>query len=89
MDNLGAHYALGVRELIEARGASILFQPPCSSELNPIEHAWSKIKGILRGIQARTVESLRKAVHRARRQISPKDLAGWFKHCGVRQVHPN
>ena len=44
MDNLGAHHATGVRERIEACGATVLYQPPYSPDLNPIEHAWSKIK---------------------------------------------
>ncbi|SFE46812.1 DDE superfamily endonuclease [Nannocystis exedens] len=47
MDNPGAHHATGVRERIEARGAKVVYQPPYSPDLNPIELAWSKIKAAL------------------------------------------
>lgn len=52
MDNLGAHHASGVRERIEARGEKVVYQPPYSPGLNPIELAWSKIKAALRGLGA-------------------------------------
>jgi transposase len=83
MDSLGAHYAKGVRELIEACGASVKFLPPYSPDLNPIELAWSKIKDVLRGVEARTKINLRAAVWRAARKVTPSDAAGWFRHCGV------
>ena len=58
MDNLSAHKGHKVRELIEARGCEPLFLPPYSPDLNPIEEAFSKIKGILRKAEARTREAL-------------------------------
>lgn len=86
MDNLGAHYATGVRERIEACGATLLYQPPYSPDLNPIEPAWSKIKSILRKFGARTVSMLKKAITFAAKQVTPADAAGWFKHCRVDQA---
>jgi transposase len=52
MDNLRAHYTAGVQHRIEAVGATVLYLPPYSLELNPIEQAWSKLKAILRRIEA-------------------------------------
>lgn len=59
MDKLGAHRTQKVRELIEARGAELVFVPSYSPDLNPIEEAFSKIKTILRKVGARTHEALR------------------------------
>lgn len=83
MDNLGAHHATGVRERIEARGASVLFQPPYSPDLNPIEHAWSKIKAQLRAFGARTVALLKSAIALAADRVTPQDALGWFQHSRV------
>jgi transposase len=58
MDNLSAHKSEEARELIEARGCELLFLPPYSPDYNPIEEAFSKIKGLLRKAQARTKEAL-------------------------------
>jgi transposase len=88
MDNLGAHHATGVRERIEACGASVVYQPPYSPDLNPIEHAWSKIKTFLRAFGARTVGLLMTAVALAASFITPSDAAGWFKHCNVVKPQP-
>ena len=88
MDNLGAHHAHGVRERIEAVGARVLYQPPYSPDLNPIELAWSKIKTALRAAGARTVEMLIAAIAFVVRFVTPRDAAGWFKHSGVFPPHP-
>jgi transposase len=58
MDNLGAHQPKRIRDLIEARGAEMVFLPSYSPDLNPIEQAFSKIKNILRKLSARTQEAL-------------------------------
>ena len=58
MDNLGSHKVAGVREAVEARGASLLHLPPYSPDLNPIEMAFAKLKALLRSEAARTVEAL-------------------------------
>jgi transposase len=82
MDNLGAHRPKRIRELIEARGAELVFVPSYSPDLNPIEQAFSKIKNILRKLGARTHEALLEAMEEALSKIIPSDAAGWFEHCG-------
>jgi transposase len=82
LDNLSAHKVAGIEELITACGAQLLYLPPYSADLNPIEHAWSKFKQFLRSAQARTAEALEQAVTEALKTITPKDAAGWFRHCG-------
>jgi len=82
MDNLSAHKVAGVRQLIEARGARLMYLPAYSPDLNPIEPAWSKIKQILRSLKARTVEALETAVAEALHAITPENALAWFSHCG-------
>lgn len=84
MDNLSAHKSPKVRQLIEERGAHLLYLPPYSPDLNPIEKMWSKIKTLLRGAKARTQEALQQAVASALSAVTTQDIAGWFKHCGYR-----
>jgi transposase len=57
-DNLSAHKTERVRELVEQRGCELLYLPPYSPDLNPIEEAFSKIKGLLRKAEARNRETL-------------------------------
>jgi transposase len=82
MDNLGAHRPKRIRELIEARGAELVFVPSYSPDLNPIEQAFSKIKNILRKLGARTQKTLLEAMEEALCKVTPADAAGWFGHCG-------
>lgn len=82
MDNLGAHKVPGVIDAIEARGAKVIFLPPYSPDLNPIEKCWSKIKTYLRAAKARTREALETALKEALLLITPNDAAGWFASCG-------
>ena len=82
LDNLGAHRPERIRELIEARGAELVFLPSYSPDLNPIEEAFSKIKNILRKVGARTHEVLLEAIAGALGEVTPWDVAGWFDHCG-------
>lgn len=82
MDKLGAHRTEKVRELIEARGAELVFLPSYSPDLNPIEEAFSKIKAILRKVGARTREALVEAMAEALAAVTPEDARGWFRHCG-------
>ena len=81
-DNLGAHKRTGVRELVESVGATVIFLPPYSPDLNPIELAWSKVKTLLRGHAARSWDQLLDAVVAALSAISTTDIANWFRHCG-------
>lgn len=82
MDNLSVHKREAVRTLIAAKGCRVLFLPPYSPEYNPIEHAFSKLKGLLRNAQARTQEALQAAISEAIAAITAQDALGWFRHCG-------
>jgi transposase len=82
LDGLGAHRTQRVRELVEARGAELLFLPAYSPDLNPIEEAFAKIKGLVRKAGARTREALVEAIGRALAAVTPEDAAGWFGHAG-------
>ncbi len=78
MDKLGAHRTKKVRELIEARGADLVFLPSYSPDLNPIEEAFSKIKSILRKAGARTREALVEAMAGALRAVTPGDATAVY-----------
>jgi transposase len=82
LDGLGAHRTEKVKELIEARGADLVFLPSYSPDLNPIEEAFSKIKQLVRTLGARTREALVEAIERALAAVTPEDAAGWFAHAG-------
>ena len=82
LDGLGAHRTQRVRELIEARAPELLFLPTYSPDLNPIEEAFGKMKGIVRKAGARTREALVGAINRALAAVTPEDAAGWFAHAG-------
>ncbi len=84
MDNLSAHKGGRVKEIIEGRGAELLYLPPYSPDFNPIEQAFSKVKGLLRKVQARTRESLIEAMGRALSALTALDAQGFFAHCGYR-----
>jgi transposase len=81
-DNLSAHKAAGVQEAIAAIGARLLYLPPYSPDLNPIERCWSKIKTCLRAAKARTREALDAAVTRALATVTASDARAWFAHSG-------
>jgi transposase len=81
-DNLSAHKSAEAQRLIEGRGARLVFLPPYSSDFNPIELCWSKVKTALRAAKARTFEDLLKALASALQSISQADVQAWFAHCG-------
>jgi transposase len=84
MDNLSAHKGERVRVLIEQRGCEILYLPSYSPDFNPIEEAFSKIKGFLRKVEARSREALLEAIGTALSALSAQDARGFFEHCGYR-----
>ena len=63
-------------------GATVIFLPPYSPDLNPIEKMWSKIKQILRGFKARNIEALSEGVKMALEMVTKNDAFGWFTSCG-------
>ena len=82
MDNLSSHKVAEVNEIIEKTGAKILYLPPYSPDLNPIELMWSKIKAYLRKVKARTTEVLFEAIGEAFNNVSKIDIKGWFAFSG-------
>jgi len=82
LDNLSAHRSQAAREAVEARGARLVFLPPYSPDLNPIERCWSKLKTALRAAKARTREALEEAIKQAIATVNESDARAWFKHCG-------
>jgi transposase len=82
MDNLSAHKGERVRGMIEGRGARLLFLPAYSPDLNPIEEAISKMKGIIRSEGARSSEALQGAIAGALDAVTAQDALGYFAHCG-------
>lgn len=81
MDNLSSHKASKVRIRIEEAGAQLLYLPPYSPDLNPIEKAWAKAKQLLRSAQARTTETLEQAIADALKLITPENASAWFRLC--------
>jgi len=71
-----------IKELIEERGCELLYLPPYSPDLNPIEEAFSKIKRILRKAEVRSREALIEAMGKALDAITSQDARGFFEHCG-------
>jgi transposase len=84
MDNVGAHKPAHILERIRAAGAHVLFLPPYSPDLNPIELFWNKFKELLRSMAARTPRELDHAIAEAMALTTLEDIAGWFKHCGYK-----
>ena len=82
MDNLSAHKVDGVRQAIERVGASVLYLPPYSPDLNPIEQLFAKIKAILRTLAARSKEALWNAIRMALERCDDDEFDGYLKNCG-------
>lgn len=82
MDNLSSHKRVGVREAIESTGATLMYLPPYSPDLNPIELAFSKLKTLLRKAAARTSEDLSDIIAKVIDEFSPQECINYFKHCG-------
>ena len=79
MDNLSSHKVKGVRERIEAAGAQLLYLPPYSPDLNPIEKAWAKLKQLLRAVKARSKEALDQAISELLPLLTADDAQAWFR----------
>lgn len=84
MDNLAVHKAREVEAVVEAVGGRVVYLPPYSPDLSPIEPCWSKLKAYLRKRAARTYEALDEALSAGIETISSRDAMGWFRHCGYR-----
>jgi transposase len=82
-DNLKAHDSAEAREALRAVGAKLWHLPPYSSDYNPIEEMWSKLKGRVRRAGARTREEPYRAITDALHRVTREDIAGWFRHSGL------
>jgi transposase len=86
-DNLGSHRVAGVREAIEARGASLLFLPRYSPDLNPIEQVFAKLKTLLRRAEPRSRESLWPSIGNSLDRYTPQEGKNYFKNWGYGQTN--
>ena len=82
LDNLGAHKVDGIRQAIAAAGASMLYLPPYSPDLNPIEQLFAKLKALLRKAAARTKDHLWSAIGSLLTRIPADECARYLSHCG-------
>lgn len=82
LDNYSIHTSDEVRKAIKAAGCQLLFLPTYSPDFNPIEHAFSKLKAILKQVATETFEELSLAIKQALSEIELSDIIGWFKHAG-------
>ena len=84
LDNARIHHKreAELQALLEKKGCRLVFLPPYSPEWSPIENAWSKMKGILRQMKARTREALHQAIQLAALAVTPENAEGWFRLCG-------
>jgi transposase len=82
MDNLAAHKNAKVVAAIRAAGADVLFLPPYSPDLNPIEKAWAKLKDFVRRLPTLTREAFDVAIVSAMDAVSFDDIRGWTRHAG-------
>ena len=82
LDNLSTHKGPAVRTALEAVGARLVYLPPYSPDLNPIEQAWSTFKTALRKAAARATPALHRAMAAGLDAISASDARGYFTHCG-------
>jgi transposase len=81
LDNCSVHKKSIVEKVIKQAGGQVIYLPPYSPDFSPIENCWSKVKGILRTIGARTYRALESAITQAYQQVSEQDLYNWFTHC--------
>jgi transposase len=86
MDNLPVHRVAGVEEAIETAGATLLYLPPYSPNLNPIELAFSKLKAHLRRAAEHTIPGLLHRIGRVVRAFSPQECRNFFRHAGYVQT---
>ena len=82
IDNVSAHKVAGIREAIEAAGATLLYLPSYSPDLNPIEPAFSKFKEQLRKAAERTIPRLVRRIGCVVRSFSPQECRNFFRHAG-------
>ena len=83
MDNLASHKMPAIVAMIQAAGAQVMYLPPYSPDLNPIEPMWSKVKTLLKKAAARTTNALWSAIGDALEAVTTMDCHGFFASCGI------
>jgi len=83
LDNARLHHSLILKQLVEEAGCSLMFLPPYSPDLNPIEPVWSWIKNTVRARAPRTDEQRQKDIRSAQHDLPPQAAYAWFKNCGL------
>lgn len=89
MDNLSVHKVDGVEALVAEAGATVLYLPRYSPDLNPIEMLWGWAKAALRDVSARTVDSIIRLLGTTLTSLPNEHIAAWFKHCGYASAGPS
>jgi transposase len=89
MDNLSSHKVAGVREAIEAHGATLVYLPPYSPDLNPIEQAFAKLKALLRKLAARTVAKLWDELGDLLNRFTPQECFNYLVNAGYVPLNRN
>jgi transposase len=87
MDNLRSHTVVGVQKAIESAGAKVLYLPPYSPDLNPIEMVFSKLKMLVRKLKLRTMETLWKKLGELCDIFTPKECKNYFRHAGYQKIN--
>lgn len=82
LDNVSFHKSNAIKESLNRLGVRIVFLPPYSPELNPIENMWSKIKSYLRSKMIKTIKDFQFHLKTALESVTQEDCEGWFSHCG-------
>ena len=82
MDNLGSHKGSAIRRAIRAAGARLLFLPPYSPDLNPIEQAFAKLKTLIRKAEERTVDGLWRRIGGLLEAFTPRECANYLRNSG-------
>ena len=86
LDNLGSHKGKAARAAVRARGAHLIFLPPYSPDLNPIEQVFAKLKHLMRGAQPRTVEDTWRKTGQLLSLFSPSECANYLVNAGYGSV---
>lgn len=86
LDNLSSHKVAGVREAIEAVGATVRYLPPYSPDFNPIENLFAKLKTLLRKAEERTQDGLWQKIGNLIDVFTPDECKNYFKHCGYAAI---
>jgi transposase len=86
MDNLGSHKGSAIRRAIRAAGAHLLFLPPYSPDLNPIEQVFAKLKTLLRKAEERTVDGLWRRIGGLLDTFTPGECANYLQNAGYASI---